>query len=117
MCGIAGIVSRDREALRGIAAMTAALRHRGPDDEGYLFADSRGGRACAHRGKDTAAGIEAGALPALAPEGSDVALGHRRLAILDLSPAGHGPMPSADGSLWITYNGEVYNYLELRGEL
>ena len=44
-------------------------------------------------------------------------LGHRRLSIIDLSPAGHGPMASADGNLWITYNGEVYNYLELRASL
>ena len=46
-----------------------------------------------------------------------VTLGHRRLSILDLSPAGHGPMASPDGAQWITYNGEVYNYLELAREL
>jgi asparagine synthase (glutamine-hydrolysing) len=117
MCGIAGVVSRDREALGAVAAMTRALRHRGPDDEGYLLADSRTGRTCAHRGADTAAGVDATPLPSLPPEGTDVALGHRRLAILDLSPAGHGPMASADRTLWITYNGEVYNYVELRDEL
>jgi asparagine synthase (glutamine-hydrolysing) len=117
MCGIAGVVSRDREALGSIAAMTRALRHRGPDDEGYLLASSVSGRACAHRGADTRPEITDPSLPGAAPEGSDVAFGHRRLAILDLSPAGHGPMPSADRQLWITYNGEVYNYVELRDEL
>jgi asparagine synthase (glutamine-hydrolysing) len=44
-------------------------------------------------------------------------LGHRRLSIIDLSDAGHQPMPSDDGRLWLTYNGEIYNYLELRAEL
>jgi len=45
------------------------------------------------------------------------ALGHRRLAIIDLSPAGRNPLPNADGSVWITFNGEVYNFQELRKEL
>ncbi len=51
------------------------------------------------------------------PDGSYVGLGSRRLAILDLSPAGHMPMGNEDGTLWITYNGEVYNFAELRREL
>lgn len=46
-----------------------------------------------------------------------VGLGHNRLSILDLSPAGHQPMSNHDGSLWIVFNGEIYNYLELRAEL
>ena len=117
MCGIAGVVSGDREALGAVAAMTRALRHRGPDDEGYLYADSRAGRACAYRGPDTRPEIGDAPLPGSPPEGSEVALGHRRLAILDLSPAGHCPMSSGDRRLWITYNGEVYNYVELREEL
>jgi asparagine synthase (glutamine-hydrolysing) len=63
--------------------------------------------ALAHRGPD-----DAGLLV-----DAPVLLGNRRLAILDLSPAGHQPMPTADGALWITYNGEIYNYVELRDEL
>ncbi|MDQ3701809.1 MAG: asparagine synthase (glutamine-hydrolyzing) [Chloroflexota bacterium] len=52
-----------------------------------------------------------------APDGSYFGLGSRRLAILDLTPAGHMPMTNEDGTLWITYNGEVYNFAALRGEL
>ncbi len=63
--------------------------------------------AIAHRGPDDS-GVWA--------EGP-MALGHRRLSILDLSAAGHQPMPNADGSLWIAFNGEIYNFLELRAEL
>jgi asparagine synthase (glutamine-hydrolysing) len=117
MCGIAGIVAPDPAGLRPIAEMTAALRHRGPDDEGYLLADTRRGLCWRHRGPDTVAAIPDLPLPAQAPAGCEVALGHRRLSILDLSPAGHGPMASADGKLWVTYNGEIYNYTELREEL
>jgi asparagine synthase (glutamine-hydrolysing) len=88
MCGIAGIVARERridlEAL--IRKMTWLVRHRGPDDEG-----------CCVRGR--------------------VALGHRRLSIIDLSAKGHQPMEFADGRYVITFGGEIYNYLELREEL
>ncbi|HLA76355.1 MAG TPA: asparagine synthase (glutamine-hydrolyzing) [Vicinamibacteria bacterium] len=117
MCGIAGIAARDPELLRPLAAMTRALRHRGPDDEGYLLVDSRTARAHAYGGTDTLAALGLPALPRTPVEDTDVALGHRRLAIIDLSPAGHGPMVSADGRLAITYNGEIFNYLELREEL
>lgn len=93
MCGIAGLLDLEGRLspdLRAgsVAAMNAALARRGPDDEGLW--------------QDQAAGI---------------ALGHRRLAIIDLSPAGHEPMVSADGRLVLTYNGEIYNYRELRREL
>jgi len=117
VCGIAGVIGGGPESLRAVRAMTSALRHRGPDDEGYLLADSRRRSARAYRGQDTVSEIADPPLPEAIPDGVDVALGHRRLSIIDLSPAGHGPMSSADGRLWITYNGEIFNYVELRAEL
>ncbi|MGH7044202.1 MAG: hypothetical protein ACREFY_19020, partial [Acetobacteraceae bacterium] len=76
------------DRLGAVGAMTAALEHRGPDGEGYWF--------------DRAAGI---------------ALGHRRLAIVDLSDAGRQPMVSEGGNLIVTYNGEIYNFQDLRNDL
>ena len=91
MCGIAGIVGRDTGAR--VAEMLRAVEHRGRDDEGLWTsepADERGRRAC---------------------------LGHRRLSIIDTTPAGHQPMHTSDGRYAITYNGELYNYRELRAQL
>ena len=116
MCGIAGLVGRlEPDAARVIERMTSALRHRGPDDEGYLLAG--GGTVRRYRGPDTVPEIDDSPLPATVPEGTRVAFGHRRLSILDLSCGGHGPMGTRDGRLWITYNGEIFNYVELRDEL
>jgi asparagine synthase (glutamine-hydrolysing) len=89
MCGISGVVNcGDRETL---ARMTHVLAHRGPDDSGLW--DRK------------------------LPDGSYIGLGSRRLAILDLSPLGHMPMCNQDRTIWITYNGEIYNFAELRAEL
>jgi asparagine synthase (glutamine-hydrolysing) len=91
MCGLTGLVSPDAtsdEMLRTVRAMSDALVHRGPDDAGEWI--------------DAAAGV---------------AMGFRRLAIIDLSPAGHQPMLSASGRFVATLNGEVYNFEELRREL
>ena len=89
MCGIAGIFSPDgRVSAQTVERMTDALRHRGPDDAGIeVIADGR------------------------------LALGHRRLSILDLSPLGHQPMRHPGGRLWVTFNGEIYNFREIRAEL
>jgi len=88
MCGIAGVVA-SRPVAPGLgAAMAAAIVHRGPDDDGLWTS----------------------------PNGC-VVLAHRRLAIVDLSSAGRNPMAWAGGRYRITYNGEVYNYRELRREL
>jgi asparagine synthase (glutamine-hydrolysing) len=93
MCGIVGIWSRrglgGAHALRDIVLdMTGALQHRGPDDSG-IYIDPR----------------------------CRLSLGHRRLAIVDLSAAGHQPMASSCGRYVLTYNGELYNHLELRAHL
>lgn len=90
MCGIAGLIDKhgkhSPDALRAIMArMTDAIAHRGPDDAGtWISADGR------------------------------VALGHRRLSVIDVSSAGHQPMPNTTGSRALVFNGEIYNYRELR---
>jgi asparagine synthase (glutamine-hydrolysing) len=96
MCGIAGIYSDQNrlDLVDGAQRMLAALVHRGPDDEGLAALSSIHGRGS----------------PA-------VLLGSRRLAIIDLSSSSHQPMSNEDETVWITYNGEVYNFLELRSEL
>jgi len=90
MCGIAGLwqLAGSRDLAAQSRAMTKAIASRGPDGEGHWT--------------DAAAGIT---------------LGHRRLAIIDLSPTGFQPMTSADGRIVITYNGELYNRAEMAAEL
>ena len=91
--------------------MTEALAHRGPDGEGYVLLSPRGDAKPIRSIGPLSDSI------GLGPKGYAVGFGHRRLAILDLSPSGHQPMPSHNGKYWITYNGEIFNYLELREEL
>jgi asparagine synthase (glutamine-hydrolysing) len=93
MCGIAGIIE-DKGGVeeKCLHRMMKALAHRGPDDKGITI---------------------------LQAASSDISVGlaHRRLSIIDLSPDGRQPMSNEDGSVWISYNGEIYNYRELRTEL
>lgn len=115
MCGIAGLTSRCGDLdPRYILRMTDAIHHRGPDDEGYLAVSSLDGRAVELGGADSKL-----PLPRISDlrEPSSVLLGHRRLAVLDLSDAGHQPMANPRRDLWIVYNGEVYNHPDLRSEL
>lgn len=112
MCGIVGLlVSIDSIAKPGIQycinAMLDAIKHRGPDDWGIvLFGFEQGSQL---RNSEHIKWIKS--------PGMRLVLGHRRLSILDLSPAGRQPMLSHDGRFCITFNGEIYNYIELRSIL
>ncbi|MBH8561035.1 asparagine synthase (glutamine-hydrolyzing) [Nostoc sp. CENA67] len=91
MCGIAGILTNTeiQNNLESLMLrMQTALQHRGPDDQGIYISPNR-----------------------------QVAFAHTRLSIIDLSTAGHQPMSTPDGRYWITFNGEIYNFRQLRREL
>ncbi len=93
MCGIFGIISeKGHLAADCLKRATQSLAHRGPDDSGTVIL------------QDPVAEVEVG-------------LGNRRLAILDLSPLGHQPMHDPETGNWIVYNGEIYNFREIRDEL
>lgn len=126
MCGISAIVSPYPAPLAGvIRAMTDVIRHRGPDDEGYGLFQMGERRPGLYGGSDTSPETYHSGIPyapsapiaSASVEECTIALGHRRLAILDVSASGHQPMSGANGRNWIVYNGEIYNFLELREEL
>jgi asparagine synthase (glutamine-hydrolysing) len=121
VCGITGIFSTDPRDITPniLRGMTASIRHRGPDDEGYIFIDTAGSRFESRAGDDTVVEFKEKVKHLSAPleSGYDLALGHRRLSILDLSAAGHQPMSNETGDLWIVHNGEIYNHAALRLEL
>ncbi len=113
MCGIAGILApQGGELLRGILPMLSSMERRGPDDEGVSF-HGRSGSNTHLEDRQISAFRENGGVPSWA----GLALGHRRLSIIDLSAAGHQPMTTTDGRFTIVYNGEVYNFVEIRTEL
>ncbi len=118
MCGIFGLWNLREQPIevRALMNSVSSIRHRGPDDEGYLLAHLSRGYAVSCAGPDSA---PRSTLPSIEsqPGHYDFALGFRRLSILDLSPTGHQPMSSPDQRYWIVFNGEIYNYLELRQEL
>jgi asparagine synthase (glutamine-hydrolysing) len=116
MCGICGVFD-PHGRLSPIVEMNRLQRHRGPDDEGYLFVNSIKGSVIPASGADTPPAIHLIHHRSVDPSHFDLVLASRRLAILDLSTAGHMPMSYLGGRLWLTYNGEIYNYRELRNEL
>ncbi len=119
MCGILAIINKNRNCNgRDLERACSIIRHRGPDDEGFLTW-SPGTAPTVWAGKDTAASTRGYWNYAdLPPDTSFKAgLGHRRLSILDLSPTGHQPMVYEKAGLSVVFNGEIYNYLEIKTEL
>lgn len=91
MCGICGFISKKQYGVSELNRMHDSLKYRGPDDSGASVFSSR--------------------------EKLTVGIAHRRLSIMDLSENGHQPMVSDDGSIVLTFNGEIYNFVELRNDL
>ena len=116
MCGISGFLDLETGVDTDVLQrMTAVIRHRGPDDEGYALIGRKG--TDFYGGADTLPQLALPPLKGCAPAETFLGLGHRRLSILDLSAAGHQPMFLPERDLVLTYNGEIYNYLELRDQL
>lgn len=123
MCGIAGIIANKEFIFNELQQMTDIIRHRGPDGEGFALFTQESNVVLAG-GNDTSSEVweyQSTYQPTKRIDNVQgkfkVGFGHRRLSILDLSPCGHQPMSFAGNRYWITYNGEVYNYQELREEL
>lgn len=125
MCGIAGIISKNNTvSLKDtVFAMSQSIKHRGPDGEGFAFFS-----------KTNSVPVYSNETPIINKESKsflfnpnisiqniesnyEMAFAHRRLSIIDLTESGHQPMCDTQGDYWITFNGEVYNYIELREEL
>lgn len=122
MCGISGVISKTKIDIDSFVKMNQIIKHRGPDDEGFVLFNNNDFEVLGSG--DTAK--ESWSSNELYSPKSDinsstfqanVGFGHRRLSILDLSPKGHQPMCTKDERYWITFNGEVYNYIEIREEL
>ena len=128
MCGIAGAISLNHEPLRveRLKAMVDAIAHRGPDDAGYLVWQTGTHRPLGQDFTDSQFQDVCPLLPVIdSPAGQnrlhsekwDLFFGHRRLSIIDLSPRGHQPMCDKSRKIWLIYNGEIYNFGEIRQEL
>lgn len=117
MCGICGIINFDRSPVDPniLVRMRDTLAHRGPDDKGAVLvaSDSSKGNTKYLRFQECEEVDHRRCHRNL----FNIGLAHRRLSIIDLSSAGRQPMCNEDGSVWITYNGEIYNFLELRQTL
>ena len=128
MCGIAGAVSLNHELLQveRLKPMVDVIAHRGPDDAGYLVYQTGTDHPLGQDFTDSQFQEVCPLLPVIdSPSGRRILhsekwnlfFGHRRLSIIDLSPRGHQPMCDPSHRIWLIYNGEIYNFSEIRQEL
>lgn len=123
MCGIAGILLKKTSEINlreKITSMSNTISHRGPDGEGFMLASGQSAIPYSN-GPQTFTRTDLNYIPVLklstADPGNFLAFAHRRLSIIDLSDSGHQPMCNATAKCWIVFNGEIYNYIELKEEL
>ena len=133
MCGISAFIinqnnitsSNKNNYLKLISDMNSLIKHRGPDDEGYVVFNHINKEPLIFGGNDTPKNVFESNF-SYAPRNlingykftdCNVALGHRRLSILDLSPLGHQPMSTDNKRYWIAFNGEIYNFKELKKQM
>ena len=128
MCGIAGAISLNHHPLQAerLKPMVDVIAHRGPDDAGYLVYQTGSHHPLGQDFTDSQFQDFCPLMPAIdSPSGQnrlhsekwDLFFGHRRLSIIDLSPRGHQPMCDKSRRIWLIYNGEIYNFREIRQQL
>ena len=115
MCGIAGIYNLKGVEVAEVVALSQTLKHRGPDDEGFLLSNKEHFENCS--GNDTIAELKTLKHLSEVNFTPSLALVHRRLSIIDVSALGHQPLLTPDQRYTIVFNGEVYNFKEIRQEL
>jgi asparagine synthase (glutamine-hydrolysing) len=124
MCGISLIISKQGLNTQVLHHFNSIIKHRGPDDEGYFLMENGKPYQLAF-GNDTPHDVVQSSflyspkinIEHIRDQRFNIGIAHRRLSIIDTTPAGHNPMSYGNNRYWITFNGEVYNYLELREEL
>ncbi|MEI6021094.1 MAG: asparagine synthase (glutamine-hydrolyzing) [Bacteroidota bacterium] len=125
MCGIAGIILKNNQsfnAIEKIIQLSEAIKHRGPDGEGFLVATKQANYPCNNSTNHAFSAIlpyspNNNILSLKQNDAIHLVIAHRRLSIIDLTESGHQPLCDTEKKYWITYNGELYNYLELKKEL
>ncbi|MCX6232793.1 MAG: asparagine synthase (glutamine-hydrolyzing) [Bacteroidetes bacterium] len=119
MCGICGIYNINFQPINKehLLKMGKLIHHRGPDDEGYMLVNSQDNIIKHCHAEDTIIEYKSTLPYILEDFNANLGMGFRRLSIIDLSPAGHQPMADLQKKCWIVFNGEIYNYQEIKNEL
>ena len=119
MCGICGIFNINSQPINKehLLKMGKLIHHRGPDDEGYLLVNTDENIIKHCHAEDTIIEYKTKLPYVLEDFNANLGIGFRRLSIIDLSPAGHQPLTDVKNKCWIAFNGEIYNYIEIKNEL